>query len=130
MANLQRDPAKEVFWRAALVRHAASGLSARQFCQRERLTESAFYFWRRTLRERDAQIGRTVSARPASSTERRKAKQPAFVPAIVNRRVVDSETPRETPLTIELNGGVVLRMPGISVEKLADLIVALERRSP
>ena len=49
MAKSPRDPAKEVFWREALQRFAASGLSIREFCQREQLTESAFYAWRRTL---------------------------------------------------------------------------------
>jgi hypothetical protein len=130
MSKRGRDPAREAFWRDALARQAASGLSAREFCQREVLRESAFYFWRRTLREREAQIGRTVSARPAAGTDSRQAKQPAFVPAIVNRRVVDGETPRETAITIQLAGGRLLRLPEhIPADRLAEIVSTLEARS-
>ena len=41
MANKRRDAGKERFWRDVLKRHAASGLSVRAFCEREKLTESA-----------------------------------------------------------------------------------------
>jgi hypothetical protein len=52
MAKSQRDAAKEGRWRDFVKRHAASGLSVREFCRRESLTESAFYAWRRTIGER------------------------------------------------------------------------------
>ena len=52
MAKQQRDPAKEANWREVLGRHASSGLSVREFCKRERLTESQFYAWRRTISQR------------------------------------------------------------------------------
>ncbi len=55
MANKRRDAGKERFWRDVLKRHAASGLSVRAFCEREKLTESAFYAWRRTLAERNTE---------------------------------------------------------------------------
>ncbi|MEQ9379639.1 MAG: hypothetical protein RJP95_02160 [Pirellulales bacterium] len=65
MAKQQRDPAKEAYWRKVLGRFTASGLSVREFCKREQLTESAFYAWRRTIGERE-EVG---------------GSQPAFVPA-------------------------------------------------
>ena len=49
MANMRRDLAKERGWRATLKRQAASGLSVRGFCRREKLAESAFYAWRRIV---------------------------------------------------------------------------------
>ena len=52
MARRQRDPAKEAFWRKALQRFVSSGLSVREFCKREQVTESAFYAWRRTIGQR------------------------------------------------------------------------------
>ncbi|TWU00434.1 hypothetical protein Pla108_13850 [Botrimarina colliarenosi] len=67
MANTQRNAEKERHWRQVIGRHASSGLSVREFCQRERLTESAFYAWRRTIGERD---GETTEA-------------PSFVPMVV-----------------------------------------------
>lgn len=145
MSKRGRDPAKEVFWRDALARQAASRLSAREFCQRERLTESAFYFWRRTIHDRDAAPRETIAAgsdirdarrvarisAKAPETERRRAKQPAFVPAIVNGRGVDIETPRETAITIELAGGRALRLAAsFPIERLAELVYILESRGP
>ena len=37
MSSSQRDPARERFWREATSRQAASGLSVREFCRREKL---------------------------------------------------------------------------------------------
>jgi len=110
MAKGDRDAAKEQFWREAVARQASSGLNVRAFCQQEQLTESAFYAWRRMIRVRDGQ------AKPATSA-------PTFVPAVVTPDVA-----REASFTLELAGGQVLRMPRISTEQLADLIVALEGR--
>lgn len=108
MAKRQRDPAKEVYWREVLGRHASSGLSVREFCQREQLTESAFYAWRRTVGERD-------EARTSG---------PAFLPAIVTK-----ETVRESSIAVELAGGCVLRFSGAeAIEQLADLVIALQAR--
>lgn len=109
MAKHARDVAKERQWREVLKRQAASGLNMRAFCQREQIAESAFHFWRRTIRERDEE------AKPASPA-------PRFVPAII------APDPASEACTLELAGGHVLRLPGISVERLADLIAALARR--
>lgn len=109
MAKHERDLAKERHWRAVLKRQAASGLNVRAFCQREQIAESAFHFWRRTIRERDDR------AKPASPV-------PQFVPAVVTSDLVSEAC------TLELAGGHVLRMPGISVERLAELIAALSSR--
>ena len=39
------------FWRAALDRHQASGLSQREFCEREGLALSTFALWSRRIRD-------------------------------------------------------------------------------
>lgn len=112
MANKQRDGAKERFWREALKRRAASGLSVRAYCQREKLTESAFYAWRRTVAERNCE---------AKSAQR----APAFLPMMVTDRSV-----REASIEMELAGGRILRLPeSISAERLAELVHALESRA-
>jgi hypothetical protein len=49
-----RDPKKESFWRERLLLQTRSGLTVRAFCEREALTETAFYFWRREIRRRDS----------------------------------------------------------------------------
>ena len=108
MAKHQRDPAKEAYWRKLLGRFAGSGLSVREFCKREQLTESAFYAWRRTIGERDD----------------RRSPGPAFVPAVVTK-----EEAHESSVAIELAGGCVLRFSGPdATEQLANLIMALQSR--
>lgn len=106
MANVQRDAEKERRWREVLSRQASSGLSVREFCQRERLTESQFYAWRRTIGERDGE--------PA----------PSFVPVVI------SDQPKGEPsIAIELVGGQVLKLPASTPATwLAELVVALEAR--
>lgn len=108
MARHQRDPAKEAFWRDVLRRFAANGLSVRAFCKRERLAESAFYAWRRTIGERD-ETG---------------VAQPAFVPAVMT-----TQPHSESSIAIELAGGCVLRFSGANAtEQLAELVIALQSR--
>lgn len=103
------DPALERLWRHRLDRFHRSGLSARAFCQRERLPESAFYFWKRQLAHRDAQA-------PSAP--------PAFVPV----RVVASSPP---PLEVVLASGRVLRVPpGFDPAQLRALLAALEEDQP
>ena len=89
-------------------RYAASGLSIRGFCRREKLSEASFYGWRRTISERDA------GGRPS--------KQPAFLPLVV-------EGNHGQAIVIELAGGLVLRLPeAISATRLAEFVYALEAR--
>jgi hypothetical protein len=72
MANTMRNATKERFWRGTLKRQSASGLSVRAFCRREALAESAFYAWRRTVAERDAEAKQSAAA-----------KRPPFLPVLV-----------------------------------------------
>lgn len=108
MATSQRDVAKEAYWRKVLGQFSGSGLSVREFCKREQLTESAFYAWRRTIGERD-------DARTP---------RPAFVPAVVTK-----EAAHKSSIAIELASGCVLRFSGAdTTEQLANLIMALQSR--
>jgi hypothetical protein len=116
MANHERDAKRDTFWRGVLKRYAASGLSIRAFCQREQLTESAFYAWRRTIALRDSeaksQTGR--GGRP---------KQPAFLPLLV-----DGRDRHDGALVIELAGGRMLRLSdAIGPQRLAEIVRALEQ---
>lgn len=114
MANRRRDVAKERFWRGAVARHAASGLSVRAFCRRAGLGEASFYAWRRTIGERD-----------------RAPKGAAFVPVVVNATGPASTLPQPATLAIELRGGRLLRLPAtISPARLARIVRALEAEAP
>ena len=111
MANSQRDPEREQFWREAIERQAASGLSVREFCRREQLAETSFFAWRRTIRQRDGE------AEPS--------RQPAFVPAVVTSR-----SPADTSIILELPSGHTLKLPeSISAVRLAELVHALEAQA-
>jgi transposase len=104
------DPALEKLWRDRLDRFHNSGLSVRAFCARERLPESAFYFWKRQLAARDAQ------AQPA---------QPAFVPV----RVLAA--PPSSPLEVVLAAGRIIRVPpGFDPALLRAVLAALEEDQP
>lgn len=114
MANRRRDLAKERLWRAAVARHAASGLSVRVFCRREQLGEASFYAWRRTIGARD-----------------RAAKRAAFVPVVVHAARPELTPPQPATLAIELRGGRTLRLPArISPTRLARIVRALEAEVP
>ena len=111
MANTKRDSTKEAVWRDAIGRQATSGLSVREFCRRNRLSEPSFHERRRTFQERDAR-------RPAAAA--------AFVPVIV-RDGRPAEMMPDAGLVIELRGGRLLRLPGsMTAGRIAELVRALE----
>ena len=109
MANTERDSGRERFWRAAVARQAKSGRTVRAFCREEKLQESAFYFWRRTIAERDARRSLTAA--------------PAFVPVVLSDRGVTSAA----EIAIDLRGGRTLRISdSIPPDRLAAIVLALE----
>lgn len=112
MARKQRNPELESYWRKMLERQQSSGLTVRAFCRQERLVETSFHYWRRTIRRRDA-------ARPLVPTP-----APAFVPAVVR---LDQHPEPEPCIAIDLRGGRVLRLPAaMPIARVAELIRAIE----
>jgi len=51
------DPDKEQWWRDLLEQFQKSGLPFKKFCAREKISPNTFQYWRRELRERDAEGG-------------------------------------------------------------------------
>ena len=47
----RKNAEKELRWREMLKRHADSGVSVREFCTSEGVSEPSFYAWRKRLRE-------------------------------------------------------------------------------
>jgi len=68
MGHATRDLQKEAAWRRRLREQATSGQSVRGWCRRHRVTEAAFYWWRRELARRDAE-GSGASFVPVHVTE-------------------------------------------------------------
>lgn len=119
MANKNRSGEREAYWRDVVARFGTSGLSVRAFCRREKLVETAFYFWRRTLAERDGKLPKK------SRTTSKRAARPAFLPVTIRREA----SPPTSGLTLELPGGAVLRFgESMPVERVAELIRTLESR--
>jgi transposase len=81
-----RDLKLEARWRKMLGRQERSGLTAREFCRREGVKESAFHFWKRELRRRDAAAHtpqRKEGAQRGRPRERTGSRGPALVPVTI-----------------------------------------------
>lgn len=113
MANHERDGGRERRWRSVVARFGRCRLSVREFCRREGVPESVFYFWRRTLGERDAE-------------SRAKSSVPAFLPLAIQRveRAVSE-------MCVDLPDGLTIRCGDATpVERVAALVRALQREEP
>ena len=105
-----RDLQKEAAWRRRLRRQAESGQSVRAWCRKHRVTETAFYWWRRELARRDAEDSAA-----------------SFVPVHV------TETPAgdgDASIEIVLTDGRRVRITGpVNGQALADVLDVLEQRT-
>jgi len=128
MARRQRNPALEQEWRERVASWASSGLSVRAFCLRRGLVETAFYFWKRELRSRDAAVTAVTAATssaatapmPSPSLKRPPAKSP--LPTFVPLTVIPSAT---VSVEIRCPSGHVVLVPACDVSSLANLFAAL-----
>jgi hypothetical protein len=125
MANNGRDAGKERFWRAVFGRQAQSGLAVAEFCRREGLSQPSFYAWRRTIAARGGR-----GEKPTASRSRAVGFVPVRLSHPAPRSAAAATSLSEAPsITIELSGGLVLRLPeAISPQRLAALVRALEAR--
>lgn len=57
------DFEKEQYWRTVLHHFQNSGLPFKKFCQQEKLSPNTFQYWRKVLRDRDADRGITSTIR-------------------------------------------------------------------
>ena len=106
------NSAKEKEWRQILQRKDASGLSVRAFCRQEGIRESSYYFWRQTIRDRDAQPQATA--------------RDAFVPAAISELPFTQQGDR---IVLELRTGFTLHLPATtSATWVAELITVLDAR--
>lgn len=116
----RRDAAKHRFWEGCIGRWRKSGLSVREFCRRESLSEPLFYSWRRELARRE-------QCEPdPRQLSRPKPRRATFVP-------IEVVAPRFAPkagIEIVLPHGRRLRVrPGFDRVTLEAILDVLERRS-
>jgi hypothetical protein len=63
---------REEYWRERVSAHGRSGLSVKQFCEQQKITEQSFYVWRKRLRSQRPMrfaLVETGSARPQDPEE-------------------------------------------------------------
>lgn len=126
-----RDLRKESAWRLRLGRQAESGQSVRAWCRKHRVTETAFYWWRRELARRDAE--RKRSARRGAGRQ-----AASFVPVHVSDAPVSvsgesawggDQHGGDSEIEIVLTDGRRVRITGrVPGQALADVLDVLERR--
>ncbi len=120
----RRDPERERRWRRLVKDWQRSGLSVREFCDWQALSEASFYAWRRELAKRDREAtalrSRRVNRAPGPTTEAAR-----FLPVqVVADGAWDGGAARS--LDVQLPSGVRLRVPaGFDRQTLADVLAAL-----
>jgi hypothetical protein len=121
----RRDAAKERHWRRLVKEWRRSGLSVREFCDWQALSEPSFYGWRRELAKRDKE-GNSRRTRSVKGTAETGSKSSPFLPVQV---VADagSDSSGQTCLEVQLPTGIRLRVPaGFDPQTLAQVLAALE----
>lgn len=120
----QRDLAKERLWRRLVSGWRRSGLSIRDYCDQQQVSEASFYAWRRTLAARAAAAGR--SRAPAARVGEAAHATPVFVPV----HVVPPPVKPAAAIDLVLGNGRVLRLgPGFDPQVLRQLLALLEEPS-
>jgi len=115
--GVNRDRTRESRWRRILREHARSGLTVREFCRRGKLTETAFYYWRRELRHRRAEQEQRRPELAGSQT-------PAFLPVRIQEQPIASSGGW---IEVELAGGRRVRVVGpIDRQALTDVLAVVE----
>ena len=113
----KKSDEKQRFWEGVLNRQVRSGLSIRQFCAEEGVSQPSFYAWRRRRRASDdnAKAGKSVRrSRESSSGD-------DFIPL----KVVDGAGAVE----IVDPGGCLVRVSGeVNAQALLPVLEALDRR--
>lgn len=109
------DRTKERFWRRLLQQWRHSGRTVRAFCAEHAISAPAFYFWRRTIAQRDRQAGHGTGLVSGDATP------PTFVPV----RVIPA--PVAMSLEVVLGRGRVVRVPaGFDPATLRQLLAILD----
>ena len=109
----KRNESTEAVWRDRLARFGESGLTVKEFCRTEGVSDPSFYQWRKRLEGSQSRT-RTRSRRSSKRTAKSVKAQP-FVPVSVSS--LDS-------VEVEFPNGVQIRIPANNVEALRVVIAA------
>lgn len=121
-----RDPLKERYWRKVVQNFKDSGLATKQFCQREGLSESQFYSWRREIGKRDQEEPIAKSkARRSKKVVREHQPSPAVPEFIPVKLVTVTSEPQPAPLEITSPAGFVIRIAAGVDARLLHLVLSV-----
>ena len=137
MSKAKRDPEKEAFWRLVGEEHQRSGLTAREFCRKEGLSEASFHSWKRVLAQRDREAraradnrstgrasrsGRGQRLAPSNRKKQPSAGSNSFVPV----EIVSSPVLPSSELTIRTPAGFTIGVPStVDVAQLGQVLEVL-----
>jgi hypothetical protein len=136
MANGKgRDPRREAYWRRTMRRQERSGLTIREFCHRQDLAETAFYYWRKELARRQVEPGRRRRHTHPSMATAGTAGPAAHPRGFVSVRLAASPAPTRAQgmstaaigrIVIEVSGGRRVHVVApVDRQALADVLAVL-----
>ena len=115
----KQSSAKQLYWQEMIVRQADSGLSVRQFCVAEGVSEPSFYAWRRKLGKPKGGVKRSQTSSGRRSAPRNGRE---FIPL----KLLESSGPVEVVHPM----GYRIRVTGeVNVRGLQRILDVLDRRS-
>lgn len=130
----KRGNARE-FWEAAVRLWSEGGLSVRQFCRQEGLTEHSFYWWRRRLASENALTESPAAGGTDAVISENRQSTVGFMPVrvLAEEVAVARHLPSRMPTSpIEISQGTGWRVcvsDGFDPTALDAVLAVLERRS-
>jgi hypothetical protein len=125
------NPQRRVEWQSRLTRWRKSGLSIRQFCIQEGVSQPSFFQWRKRLAGLSENAALPVNTKhPATSPQQLESAIPDSVAQIARFlpvEIVGGNHAVSQPLEIGLPSGVVLRVPAGVDETLLRSVLRILR---
>lgn len=122
-----RDLGLERQWRKRVLKHEKSGLTVREFCEREDLTHHQLAWWKSELKRRDAKG--TVGKKKSTRTKRRSPRCKTAVADFVPVDIAPSGT-SNSAIQVVLDQPVRIAVSsGFDPQVLADVMRTLEGRT-
>ena len=122
----KRDPKSHEAWRKLLEQKQRSGLTVVEFCQREGLSPSAYYAWRRKLhgpQTRQTPPAAVVGGKDARA--RRQGKAPESRPSSAFVHVPLPATSATAWIEVVLVEGTIIRLPQQNLAALQTVLRSL-----
>lgn len=122
------------FWREAIARQAASGLSVAAYCREHELVPVTFYKWRKQLRLSDESVAPATAVASRRRAAASRAEQASLVELILSPRGSADEAAMPhgaSVVEVSLSGGVFIRFHGeVCGATMAATIEAIDRLNP